>query len=438
MAQGWLKQTHMQMIARPLHWLARPPAGLKLKSLPEAVLERRATSHFKPDPVPPEALQAILELATQAPSGYNLQPWRFIVVQDPENRQRLRRAAMNQEKVAEAPVVIIALGMREESKRVIDEVVAAGTQLGAGTPASAAATAAQARKFLEGFPMDVWVNRHTMIAFTTLMLLAEAYGLDTAPMEGFDPESVKREFQIPAEAEVVALLAIGRMQEPDKRYSGRFPLSRTCFSERYGTPWPDAPEESPRLNPSAPAPDLVEANKPGHSPHAISSPGDQTEKFFQLLTGFDTAVLLTHGTQSLFCARPMVIAQVDDNCDLWFLTGADSAKVHEIETDTRVHVVCQEGRTRCVSISGRATLENDRARVRDLWKAPFRVWFPLGVDDPNLVLIHVRGEVGEYWDNKGLNRLAYAYQALKAAATGTTPEVIEGKQHGRVNLLPGP
>ena len=72
------------------------------------------------------------------------------------------------------------------------------------------------------------------------MLVAETYGFDTAPMEGFEPDAVKREFGIPDEAEVVALLAIGRMREPDKAYPGRFPLSRIVFRERYGSPWPDS------------------------------------------------------------------------------------------------------------------------------------------------------------------------------------------------------
>jgi nitroreductase len=85
--------------------------------------------------------------------------------------------------------------------------------------------------------MNVWVNRHTMIAVTTMMLAAEAYGFDTAPMEGFDPEAVKREFDIPDEAEVVALLAIGRAKSPDKPYPGRFALDRIVYSERFGRPW---------------------------------------------------------------------------------------------------------------------------------------------------------------------------------------------------------
>jgi nitroreductase len=56
--------------------------------------------------------------------------------------------------------------------------------------------------------MDVWLNRHVMIAVTTMMLAAEVFGYDTAPMEGFDPDGVKREFGIPDEAEVVCLLPL--------------------------------------------------------------------------------------------------------------------------------------------------------------------------------------------------------------------------------------
>ncbi|HEV2762115.1 MAG TPA: nitroreductase family protein, partial [Pyrinomonadaceae bacterium] len=82
-----------------------------------------------------------------------------------------------------------------------------------------------------------WLNRQTMIALTTMMLVAEAYGFDTAPMEGFDAEGVRREFGLPEEAEVVALLAVGRAAEPDKPYTGRLDLGRVVFRERYGEPW---------------------------------------------------------------------------------------------------------------------------------------------------------------------------------------------------------
>jgi hypothetical protein len=56
-------------------------------------------------------------------------------------------------------------------------------------------------------------------------------------MEGFDAAAVKREFGIPDEGEVVALLAIGRGAQPDKPYTGRFELSRIAYAERYGEAW---------------------------------------------------------------------------------------------------------------------------------------------------------------------------------------------------------
>ena len=213
------------------------PDGTPLKPLSRVILDRRATSHFKPDPVPQEYLNAILQLASQAPSGYDLQPWRFIVVKDEQNRRRLQKAAMNQAKVGEAPVVIIAIGMKEETKRRADEVFQEAAQRGADNPDAVQQHERQAMDFLEHIPMNVWLNRHVMIAFTTMMYAAEAYGFDTAPMEGFDPAAVKKEFGIPDEAEVVALLAIGKMRPPDKPYPGRFELDRIAYRERYGQPW---------------------------------------------------------------------------------------------------------------------------------------------------------------------------------------------------------
>lgn len=223
---------------KPTNLPATQPNGEPLKPITEAVLDRRATQQFLPDEVPAEYLNAILRIGAQAPSGYNLQPWRFIVVREPENRQRLMAAAFNQPKVGQAPVVIIAIGMKEEWKRTADEVFREGAERGAGNPDKWQQYRDGAFQFIDNMQSaPVWVNRHTMIAFTTMMLAAEAYGFDTAPMEGFDPAAVKREFNIPDEAEVCALLAIGRAQKPDKAYPGRFELSRIVFSERYGAAW---------------------------------------------------------------------------------------------------------------------------------------------------------------------------------------------------------
>ncbi len=218
---------------RPTNFPTTQPNGEPLKPITSVMLERRATVHFTDEEVPEEYLNAILALGCQAPSGYNLQPWRFIVVSDAENRKRLQRVAFNQPKVGEAPVVIIALGMKEEWKERAGEVFREGALRGAGNIETWEKARDSAVRALSAVPMQMWVNRHTMIAVTAMMLVAEAYGFDTAPMEGFDPAGVRAEFNVPEEAEVCALLAIGRAAPPDKPYTGRFELDRLVYHETY-------------------------------------------------------------------------------------------------------------------------------------------------------------------------------------------------------------
>jgi nitroreductase len=223
---------------KPAKFPQRCPDGKAVKPLTQALLDRRATPHFREDPVPEEYLKAILEFGMQAPSGYNLQPWRFVIVRKKENRERLRKAAYNQEKITEAPVVIIAFAIRDDWKNYIDAIFQEGIRRGYGKPETVPQLKKQAADFLEkGIPQPLWLNRHTMIAFTTMMLVAETYGLDTAPMEGFDPAAVKRELGLPENAEVIALLAVGLAKEPDKPYAGRLALSEIVHDERFGRPW---------------------------------------------------------------------------------------------------------------------------------------------------------------------------------------------------------
>ena len=161
---------------------------------------------------------------------------------------------------------------------------------------------------------------------------------------------------------------------------------------------------------------------------------EQREHFHKLLKQFHTAMLVTHAGEGRLRARPMAIAQVEDDCRVWFITGAESAKTHEIEADTHVHVICQNDRSAYLSLSGRAELVRDRAKIGELWQEPFRVWFPEGKDDPNIELIAVRPEEGEFWDNEGFNKIKYLFESAKAYVTGQTPEVAEGEQHGVVQL----
>ena len=217
------------------------------KALSQAIKDRRATPSFSSDPVPENDLKKILEAGISAPSAYNLQPWRFVVVRETEQRARLRQAAMKQPKVEEAPVVIVACADLEGWRNGdLDEIIRLAQQHGYGDEARYASMRKSIANFFSapgnagGLAPDfaVWANRQTMIAFTTMMWMAEVLGYDTAPMEGFHEDQVKATLGIPAHVRVVALLAIGHIQGEDKRFAGRFALQRTVFAERWGNPIP--------------------------------------------------------------------------------------------------------------------------------------------------------------------------------------------------------
>ena len=216
----------------------------KERPMSEAIAERRATPSFD-GPVPDDVLSVILNAGIEAPSGYNLQPWHFIVVRTPDQKKRLREAAMGQQKVEEAGAVIVCCGdMNAPRGENLEAVLAEAAEHGFsqdqndkmkqtvtsvfGAPAGNAM----------GIAPDyaVWVNRHVMIAFTTMMWMAEVLGYDTAPMEGFFEDKVKSVLSIPESVRVVALLAVGRRKGPDKPYAGRHPMRDVCFDGRWGEP----------------------------------------------------------------------------------------------------------------------------------------------------------------------------------------------------------
>ena len=90
------------------------------KTLSQAIQERRATPSFDGTPIPAEDLRQILDAGLQAPSGYNMQPWRFVVVQSAEQKKKLRAASYNQGKVEEASAVIVACGDADGWRKDLD------------------------------------------------------------------------------------------------------------------------------------------------------------------------------------------------------------------------------------------------------------------------------------------------------------------------------
>jgi nitroreductase len=207
------------------------------KPLSRVLAERRATPSFDGIPIPEADLKKILQAGLQAPSGYNLQPWRFIVVRAPEQKKRLRGASFNQPKVEEASAVIVACGDADGWRSGdLEEMLRLG-RLG-GMPENYAEQAKTTiPNYLSNHPnITAWLNRHVMIALTHMMLMAEVLGYDTAPMEGFEEAKVHEVLKLPLSYSVVALLGLGHSKGPDKYYGDRFNMARTVFAEEYGKP----------------------------------------------------------------------------------------------------------------------------------------------------------------------------------------------------------
>ena len=208
------------------------------KTLAQAIRERRAPPSFDGESLPASDLRQILDAGLHAPSGYNIQPWRFVVVQSPEQKKRLRAASYNQAKVEEASAIIVACGDRDAWRKDLDEILRMG--LAGGMSEAYAAQASQSvPAYMLGFnewQMAGWLNKQVMLAVTSMMLMAEVMGYDTAPMEGFEQQKVCETLRLPMSYWVVSLLTIGHLNGPDKFDGGRFEMSHTVFGEEYGKP----------------------------------------------------------------------------------------------------------------------------------------------------------------------------------------------------------
>lgn len=141
---------------------------------------------------------------------------------------------------------------------------------------------------------------------------------------------------------------------------------------------------------------------------------DQRQKVHRLLEDFDTAMLVTQGDDETPHARPMALAGVEPNCDVWFFTARHNAMVQEIQNDQQVLIVCQDEGKRFVSLTGRAELVVDRNKAQQLWHESYAAWFRGGVEDPQLLLIHVHADAAELWDEENPNGLRHDFTSSGA------------------------
>ena len=156
------------------------------------------------------------------------------------------------------------------------------------------------------------------------------------------------------------------------------------------------------------------------------------EKLYALIKDMRIAMMTTADTDGSLRSRPMYSQSADESGDLWFFTQIASGKSSEISRDHQVNLAYADpDKQHYVSVSGRAEVVRDKAHIDKHWSEGMRTWFPKGKDDPQIALIRVKPEHGEYWDSPS-STLVHIYGYAKALATGKPPtELTEDK---KVNL----
>jgi nitroreductase len=200
----------------------------------DVINKRRAVNFFDPEKsVSDSLLKEMIGLAAKTPSSFNLQPWQIVILKEAEEKMRLRKLAWDQPKVSEAPVVLIVLADRDGWKkghpfveRNFKEMVNTGAM--SGEQYDWFIDACQALYGASEEKQQAFACKNAGFFATTLMLAAKDLGLDTHPMDGFDHDAVREEFNIPENYWIPLLLAVGCFDQAKELYP---PKWRKTFDE---------------------------------------------------------------------------------------------------------------------------------------------------------------------------------------------------------------
>jgi nitroreductase len=183
----------------------------------QALKERRSINFFQAgEKISDEKLRELIEIANLAPSSFNLQPWKIIAVRDAEKKKALRRCAFNQPKVEEASVVLIIIADPKAMEDNIERVLDSWIKLGYMKPEAKEKSREMANNLYGGedsFSRKIFAVKNAALFAMNLMIAAKGLGLETHPMDGFDEEAIKREFNIPADKIIPMLIAVGFLKK---------------------------------------------------------------------------------------------------------------------------------------------------------------------------------------------------------------------------------
>lgn len=194
---------------------------------------RYATKAFDKDKVIDAATwDALLETLRLTPTSFGLQPYRFLVIEDPALRAQLREVSWNQAQVTDASRFVVFLASSSFSTADIDHLIEATASV-RGVPAEALAgyRGMMVNKLIESIDADsryLWAVKQTYIALGNLMTAAATLGVDACPIEGIDAGKYDEILGVKG-YRTQMVLALGHRDASDKYAS--LPKVRFCREE---------------------------------------------------------------------------------------------------------------------------------------------------------------------------------------------------------------
>jgi len=214
-----------------------PPLSKQVLDVQTAILSRRSIKAFKSDPIDPDTLRQLIELVVAAPSSYNLQDWRIIVIQDEAIKAELAKSAYDQQQILQAPVTFVFAADPNAWKGDLTPIYQEGLERGVWTPEMVEYFKIAIPKFQMslGDRTREYSLKNAMIAATHLVLAAEGLGLSTCFMNGWIEADVKKVIGAENEPDLAIAVVVPVGYEAESRGNpGRLPFAYNVFVDRIG------------------------------------------------------------------------------------------------------------------------------------------------------------------------------------------------------------
>lgn len=175
----------------------------------EAIKKRRSQRSFLDKPVDKKVIEKLLELANLAPTAMGLQNRNFVVITDPETKEKIADASFKQSHLLKTPVIIAFTTNINifKQKEFLVGCEKWGTNIFGATPKNYQDN----RKFQENWKIwsELWPIQDVDAAITTLMLAAIDEGLSTCWIGLFDIQEVEKILELPKNQKIVSLVCLG-------------------------------------------------------------------------------------------------------------------------------------------------------------------------------------------------------------------------------------